>query len=578
MNLKAPAILGSWCFNQREEFAIALIPSGALGLRLPLMPWFQDYMPIGGRVSTSAFVAVIPLVVLFGCLAVVKMKAHWATLFAAISAMGIAFTVWKMPAHLVLLSAAQGAGFGLFPVLFIVLSTLILYELTVKGGQFEIIRASIAAITPDKRLQALLIAFCFGAFIEGAAGFGAPVAIAAATLVGLGFAPLEAAGICLIANTAPVAFGTIGIPIIAMAGTIGLDEHGIMKLSAMVGRQLPFISLIIPFYMVTIMVGYKRSIEVLPAVMVCGLTFAGCQAITANTLGPYLPDLIASLASMGALLLLLKFWKPKKEYTADRNLGNESNTKLYSRRQVLSAWAPYFVLTVCVLVWGLGPVKNVLGSYTLFISVPSLDKAIAKGVASAPILLAAKFKFDWLASGGTAVFIAALISAYLCGISLRELINIIVKTLMRMMLPALTVSSVLALAYVMNNSGMTTSLGLYVTQSGHYFPLLAPVVGWIGVLLTGSDTSSNVLFGGLQKTAAEKLSISPILTTAANTSGGVMGKMVSPQSLAVACAATGNIGQESSLFRFAIKHSLILLGLMCLIVYLQAYYLSWMIP
>ncbi len=543
------------------------------------MPWIQANTPLSGSVGLSASVAAIPLLVIFLCLAVFRQKARNAAVLALASALLVAVVAWGMPARLAVLAAAQGAAFGLFPVFFIVLSSLLLYRVTVKGGQFEVIRASIAGITPDRRIQALLIAFCFGAFIEGAAGFGAPVAIAGATLVGLGFAPVEAAGLCLVANTAPVAFGTIGIPIVAMAGATGMNDAGLLKLSAMVGRQLPFVSLVVPLYMVVIMVGFRRAMEILPAIAACGVTFAAVQFATANFLGPYLPDLLASLGAMGALLLLLRFWQPPLLHRFSHEEGVPPETHPYSRAQVIRAWVPYILLTALVLLWGQPWVKANLSRATVMIPVPGLDGMIAKaGAAGAAVPVAARFKFDYLASGGSAVLIAAALSVLACGVGARDALGVLRDTLRDMASPAATIASILALAYVMNASGMTGCLGLFATRAGVLFPLISPVLGWVGVFLTGSDTSSNVLFGGLQKTAAEKLGLSPLLTTAANTSGGVMGKMISPQSLAVACAATGMVGKEGGLFRFAIRHSLALLAVVCVIVFLQAYCLPWMIP
>lgn len=547
--------------------------------RAPLL-WIQANTPLSGSVGLSTAVAAVPLLVIFLGLAVFKQKARNAAVLALAAALLVAVAAWGMPAKLAVLAAAQGAAFGLFPVFFIVLTSLLLYRVTVKGGQFEVIRASIAGITPDRRIQALLIAFCFGAFIEGCAGFGAPVAIAGATLVGLGFAPVEAAGLCLVANTAPVAFGTIGIPIVAMAGATGMNEAGLLKLSAMVGRQLPFVSLIVPLYMVVIMVGFRRAMEILPAIAACGITFAAVQFATANFLGPYLPDLLASLGAMGALLLLLKFWQPPVLHRFGHEEGVPPETHRYSRAEVIRAWVPYVLLTVLVLLWGQPWVKANLSRATIMIPVPGLDGMIARagaaGAAATPV--AARFKFDYLASGGSAVLIAAALSVLACGVGARDALLIVRDTLRDMASPAATIASILALAYVMNASGMTGSLGLFATRAGVLFPLISPALGWVGVFLTGSDTSSNVLFGGLQKTAAEKLGLSPLLTTAANTSGGVMGKMISPQSLAVACAATGMVGKEGGLFRFAIRHSLALLAVVCVIVFLQAYCLPWMIP
>jgi lactate permease len=560
------------------------------------MPWIQAYTPIRGSIGMSAAVAAIPLAVAFVCLAVFKTKAYKASLLALVSTLCVSIFVWGMPAKLAGLASVQGAAFGLFPVFFIVLATLFLYNITVRGGQFEVIRASIAGVTPDRRLQALLIAFCFGAFIEGAAGFGAPVAIASATLVGLGFRPFNAASLCMIANTAPVAFGSIGIPIVAMGGVMGLNESGLMKLSAMVGHQLPIVSLIIPLYIVLVMVGVRKSMEIFPAIAVCGATFAACQWATASYLGPYLPDLVASLASMTALVLLLRVWSPTTLYRFDHEAPVGKGIHGYTRSEVARAWVPYVVLTVMVLLWGLPSVKAALGRSTVLISVHGLDNAIAKtqpvviGLSrpaapsvsangpQRPAALPAKFKLDYLANGGTAVLFAALFSAFFCGIGAGETLRLFARTVYDMRYPAVTISSFLALAYLMNAAGMTPCIGLWATQAGRLFPVISPILGWLGVFLTGSDTSSNVLFGGLQKSAAEQLGINPLLTAAANTSGGVMGKMISPQSLAVACAATGTVGDEGSLFRATLKHSLLLLSFVCAIVYAQAFYLTWMIP
>lgn len=649
------------------------------------MPWIQSYTPVAGSLAMSALVAAIPLVVIFICLAVFKMKAHKAGPLAVASAIAIAIFVWQMPAKLAGLATIHGAAFGLFPVFYIVVTTILLYNITVKGGQFEIIRASLAGLTGDRRLQALLIAFCFGAFIEGAAGFGTPVAIAGATLVGLGFRPFYAAGVCLIANTAPVAFGAIGIPVVALAGVMGYDDGGLMKLSTMVGRQLPFISVFIPFYVIMIMVGWKKTIEVLPAIIVCGVTFAFAQWGTASYLGPYLPDVTASLLTLAALVILLKFWQPKTVWTFDHEpkfSGKESHD--YTGGQVFRAWAPYLVLTIMVLVWGIPSVKTSLDKSKVVIPVTGLDNAIVKKVSKPedgvkkvaavkaeaakqaallapadakqaalaaglgelqgledklllveqslpagkavvtaerlaaydavdkkqkdlqkvekelveaksvdkaqfkaldkavadqlPAKVAAKFTFNFMSAAGTAILIAAIISALICGVGIGEFFQVLGKTLFDMRWPAVTVASVVGLAFVMNASGMTTSMGISFTKAGAFFPFLSPFLGMLGVFLTGSDTSSNVLFGGLQKVTAEQLGMNPLLTGAANTSGGVMGKMISPQSIAVACAATGLVGEEGNLFRFTLKHALFLTTVMGIIVALQAYVFPWMIP
>ena len=649
------------------------------------MPWIQSYTPIAGSLGMSALMAAVPLAVIFVCLAVFKMKAHKAGPLAVAFAIAIAVLGWHMPAQLAGLATLHGAAFGLFPVFYIVVTTILLYNITVKGGQFEIIRASLAGLTGDRRLQALLIAFCFGAFIEGAAGFGTPVAIAGATLVGLGFRPFYAASVCLIANTAPVAFGAIGIPVVALAGVMGYDDAGLMKLSTMVGRQLPFVSVFIPFYVIMIMVGWKKTIEVLPAIIVCGVTFALAQWGCASFIGPYLPDIIASLATLAALVILLKFWQPKTVWTFDHepeSKGKESHD--YTGGQVFRAWAPYLVLTVMVLIWGIPSLKTELDKSKLTIPVTGLDGAIAKSVSKpedgikkvatvkgeigkqaaqlspadpkqaalalayndllaledkllaveqtlptgAPVLttervaafdaidkkekelqklekelvtaksvekdrfkvidkavgsqlpvkIPAKFVFNFMSAAGTAILIAAILSALICGVGIGDFFQVLGKTLYDMRFPAITVASVVGLAFVMNTSGMTTSMGMAFTKTGALFPFLSPFLGMLGVFLTGSDTSSNVLFGGLQKVTAEQLGMNPLLTCAANTSGGVMGKMISPQSIAVACAATGLVGEEGNLFRFTLKHALFLTTVMGVIVALQAYVFPWMIP
>jgi len=544
------------------------------------MPWYQAYAPVAGSAGWSAAVASLPLLAVFVSLAILRRPAFQAALFALGTTLAVAVLAWGMPAKLAALAALHGAAYGIFPVFFIVLSTLFLYNITVAGGQFEVIRSSLAQVTPDRRIQAILIAFCFGAFIEGAAGFGAPVAIAGATLVGLGFRPFYAAGLCLIANTAPVAFGSIGIPIVALAGVTGLNDAGLLRLSAMVGNQLPLLSCLIPAYLIVLMVGWRRMAEVGPAVAVCGLAFGACQWATARFLGPYLPDLLASLAAMGAMVVLLRFWQPRAVYRFDHEPVAPPPEPAYRPGQVLRGWAPYAVLTLTVLVWGIAPVKAALGRATVLVPVAGLDQAILHpapgGGRAAP--LAAVYKLDVLASTSTGIFAAALLCAAGCGLGLRRTAAAFGQTLHSMRYPALTIASVLALAYVMNDSGMTVCLSLVCTRAGRLFPLLSPVLGWLGVFLTGSDTSSNVLFGGLQKSAAEHLGLDPVLTAAANTSGGVMGKMISPQSIAVACAAAGMVGEEASLFRFTLRHSLVLLAAVCILVFLQAYVLTGMIP
>jgi lactate permease len=468
-----------------------------------------------------------------------------------------------------------------------------LYKLTLKTGQFDIIRSSIVSITEDNRLQLLLIAFCFGAFLEGAAGFGAPVAICAALLIGLGFNPLYAAGLCLFADTAPVAFGSIGIPITAVAGPTGLP---VMEISQMVGRQLPLLSIFIPVYMVVIMVGWKKTKEVLPAVLVTGLSFALTQFLSSNFLGPELPDILSSIVSMACLAIFLKFWKPKtiSRFEKFASEATTTDTRIrYTGWQIFKAWSPFLVLTVFISLWGVKEFKNaLLGVYkgsngflhavnslgealSFYPTVPGLHKLII-GADGKPI--SALFKIEFLSAAGTAVLIAAVISKFILGISWKNWFITFKETFNELKIPLLTICSVVGFAYVTNASGMSITLGLTMASTGGFFPFVAPILGWLGVFITGSDTSSNLLFGNLQKVSAIGVGMSPVLAVAANSSGGVMGKMISPQSIAVACAAAGLSGQEAKLFRFTVKHSIILLLVVCCITYLQHTVFSWMIP
>ncbi|WP_242662976.1 lactate permease LctP family transporter [Bacillus paralicheniformis] len=497
------------------------------------------------------------------------------------------------------MSASQGAVYGLLPIGWIIVTSVFLYKLTVKTGQFEIIRSSVLSITDDRRLQALLIAFSFGAFLEGAAGFGAPVAISAALLVGLGFNPLYAAGICLIANTAPVAFGAIGIPIIAVEGPTGIPA---MDISKMVGRQLPFLSVFIPFYLIIIMSGLKRAWEVLPAILVSGVSFAVTQYVSSNFLGPELPDILSAIVSLIALAVFLKFWKPKtifrfsheKEMAAAAEAQQLEHQKAsYSAGQIFKAWTPFLLLTAMVSIWGIPAVKQALtGHYEgsnpllLFISdiggrltfapgVPFLHNQILDGSGKP---LEALYKLDLAGSAGTAILIAAVLTKFVTGMPWKEWGAVFTESLKELGKPILTIASVVGFAYVTNSSGMSTTLGMSLAMTGSMFAFFSPVLGWLGVFITGSDTSANLLFGSLQKVTAQSVGMEPVLSVAANSSGGVTGKMISPQSIAVACAAVGLAGKESDLLRFTLKHSLFLLFLVCMITFLQHHLFAWMIP
>lgn len=563
------------------------------------MGWTQDYTPLGNSLLLSSLAALIPILYFFWALAIKRMKGHTAGVSTLLIALALAVFVYGMPAHQAVMSASQGAVYGLLPIGWIIVTSVFLYKLTVKTGQFEIIRSSVLSITDDRRLQALLIAFSFGAFLEGAAGFGAPVAISAALLVGLGFNPLYAAGICLIANTAPVAFGAIGIPIIAVEGPTGIPA---MDISKMVGRQLPFLSVFIPFYLIIIMSGLKRAWEVLPAILVSGVSFAVTQYVSSNFLGPELPDILSAIVSLIALAVFLKFWKPKtifrfsheKEMAAAAEAQQLEHQKAsYSAGQIFKAWTPFLLLTAMVSIWGIPAVKQALtGHYEgsnpllLFISdiggrltfapgVPFLHNQILDGSGKP---LEALYKLDLAGSAGTAILIAAVLTKFVTGMPWKEWGAVFTESLKELGKPILTIASVVGFAYVTNSSGMSTTLGMSLAMTGSMFAFFSPVLGWLGVFITGSDTSANLLFGSLQKVTAQSVGMEPVLSVAANSSGGVTGKMISPQSIAVACAAVGLVGKESDLLRFTLKHSLFLLFLVCMITFLQHHLFAWMIP
>ncbi|MCK7605294.1 L-lactate permease [Geobacillus stearothermophilus] len=558
------------------------------------MQWKQDFTPIADQLWLSAIVALIPILYFFWALAVKRMKGHVAGLTTLLLALVLAVIAYRMPAGKAVMSVTQGAVYGLLPIGWIIITSVFLYKLTVKTGHFDIIRNSVVSLTEDRRLQALLIAFSFGAFLEGAAGFGAPVAISAALLAGLGFNPLYAAGICLIANTAPVAFGAVGIPIISMEGPTGVPA---MEISKMVGRQLPFLSVFIPFYLVLIMAGWKKTVEVLPAIIVSGVSFALTQYLTSNFLGPELPDILSSLVSIVALAVFLKYWKPKStfRFASESEVAAAGQVARATQRggEVFRAWSPFLVLTALISLWGIPQVKaaltghyegtnallkaiNAIGSHLTFMPpVPGLNNQILNA-SGQPI--AAVYKLELLGTAGTAILLAAVVTKFIIGISWKDWGRTFVETLNELKYPIVTIASVVGFAYIANSSGMSTTLGMALAKTGPLFPFFSPILGWLGVFITGSDTSSNLLFGNLQKVTATSIGMDPVLALAANSSGGVVGKMISPQSIAVACAAVGLTGKESDLFRFTVKHSIFLIILVGILVYLQSTVLSWMIP
>lgn len=557
-----------------------------------MQTWQQIYTPLGS-LGLSALVAVIPIVFFFLALAVFRLKGHVAGSITLALSIIIAIAAFGMPADMAVAAAGYGFAYGLWPIAWIIVAAVFLYKLTVKSGQFEVIRSSVLSITGDQRLQVLLIGFSFGAFLEGAAGFGAPVAITAALLVGLGFNPLYAAGLCLIANTAPVAFGALGIPIIVAGQVTGIDAF---KIGAMTGRQLPFLSIIVPFWLVFMMDGFKGVKETWPAALVAGGSFAITQYFTSNFIGPELPDITSALVSLISLTLFLKVWQPTSEREVVATAGGAAvmggnsghrgaEPTPYSFGEILKAWSPFLVLTVLVTLWTLKPFKamfapgGALYSLVFNFPIPHLDQLVVK---TAPIVanatpIAAVFKLDPISATGTAIFLSAVVSMFILRIGAKIGLTTFKETLIELKWPILSIGMVLAFAFVTNYSGMSTTLALVLAGTGAAFPFFSPFLGWLGVFLTGSDTSSNALFSSLQSTTAHQIGVSDTLLVAANTSGGVTGKMISPQSIAVACAATGMVGKESDLFRFTLKHSLMFAAMVGLITLAQAYIFTGML-
>jgi len=537
------------------------------------MAWHQVYDPLGS-VLLSTLAAALPIVLLLGGLAVLRLRAHVAALLGLTAALAAAVIAFGMPAGLAGRTALLGAAYGLFPIGWIIVNVIFLYDLTCETGAFKIMQDSLTGVTADRRLQLLLIAFSFGAFFEGAAGFGTPVAVTAAILIGLGFAPLAASGLSLIANTAPVAFGALGTPIVALAGVTGLD---IRQLSAMVGRQLPFFSLIIPFWLVWAFCGFKKTKEVWPALAVAGVSFAVPQFLISNFHGPWLAGVGAAVVSMAALVLFLLRWKPKTVLAVEGSTGGAAAPEALPRHRagdLLRAWLPWIVLSVFVFLWGVPQVKAFLdGLSVVRFPVPGLDRLVYRvpPVVAAETAEAAVFTFNWLSFTGTSIFAAAVVSGLLMGFSPRRLARAYGRTLKRVRFSLLTVAAMLSLGYVTRYAGLDATLGLAFARTGVLYPFFGTMLGWLGVALTGSDTSSNVLFGSLQKISAGQLGLSPVLMASANSSGGVMGKMIDAQSIVVASTATRWYGHEGEILRYVFLHSLVLAALMGLFVLLQAY-------
>ena len=560
--------------------------------------WQHNYEPVSGSLALSALVAAIPIVVLFLMLGVWRKPAWMAASTALGAALLVALGAYGMPVQLALTSAVYGAAFGIFPIAWIVFTSIMLYRLAVDTGKFEIIKDSVGGLTNDRRLQAMFIAFSFGAFIEGAAGFGAPVAVSGAMLAGLGFSPFYAAGICLLANTAPVAFGSIGIPVTTLANVIGGADadHWRMPLSAMVGRLCAMISVLIPGYLIVVMAGPRKALEVLPAIIACGLSFAGVQFYVSNYMGPELTDILSSLSCIVVMVLVLKFWKPKSILRLEGDKPVTAMPKRHTTGELFAAWLPYLLLVVFVLVWGEPSVKAAINRFTdsllpAFvpqsptvlngITVPGLHNLIERipPVTAKPAPYAAVYELNWLSAAGTACLFATIATCLFLRVSPGKFMSVYKATFKQLSFPMITIASMLALAYLMNYSGMTSTLGLALAASGVAFPFFSAVLGWLGVFLTGSDTSANALFGNLQVVTANALNLNPVLTASVNSAAGVMGKMISLQSIAVAVAATGmTAADESRLFRFTIKHSILLMIAMGIISMLFAYVFPGTVP
>ncbi len=585
------------------------------------MTWNQVYDPFG-HWWLSTLVAALPILVLFGLLAGLKVRPHWCAIAGAATAIAVAIFVFGMPPLLASVSFAYGVAFGLLKIAWIVLAAVFLYDISVETGQFEIMKESIAGITPDRRLQVLLVAFCFGAFIEGAAGFGAPVAIAGAFMIGLGFKPFHAAALNLIANTAPVAWGAIGTPVHTLAAVCGLPES---DLSAMIGRILPFTAVLVSFWLVRVMVGWKETFEVLPAILVVGVSFGLTQYLWSNYVDSDLVDIMGGVVSILATVIFLRFWKPKKIWRFDSedaalapapqaapaakitdDIGGEWQPSevdgfhpgnRHTPGQIARAWMPFAVLSLVVLVWGYPRVKLAINkattpSFRVHLSdgtlrpgppgwdVPYLHNPIYRTapVVAAPAPETARYDFNWLSATGTGCFLAAVLSGLLLGLSPLRLVKIFWRTLVRMRLAMIAISFMLGLGYVTRYSGLDVVLGLAFTKTGWLYPFFGTFLGWLGVALTGSDTSSNVLFGSLQRITSKQLGIDPVLMCAANSAGGVMGKMVDAQSIVVATSATNQVGNEGAIFRFVVWHSIALGAIVGVIVMLYAYVFAALVP
>ena len=560
------------------------------------MLWSQTYNPLGSAVL-STLVAAIPVVVLLGLIAAGKVQAYIAAIAALVAAFLVAVVIFGMPLDKAFAASVLGILIGLFPIGWIILNVIFLYRLTVENGSFKVLQGSIAGITPDRRLQLLLVAFCFGAFFEGAAGFGTPVAVTGAILIGLGFSPLAASGLSLIANTAPVAYGALGTPIVVLGATTGLSP---ITLGAMVGRQLPVFSLLVPFWLIWAFVGFRPMLKIWPAILVAGVAFAISQFLVSNYHGPWLVDVVAALVSMGSLVLFLKVWQPAEIWEsaalgarhndtsaatmvvsdgrgrAGHEVPSEDDIIAAPDRPItkVQAWLPWIILCGTVFVWGTETFKKLADATFLpKFAIPGLDKLVQKmpPAVPKPALEAAVFKFNILTMTGTGILVAAIIAGFVIGYNPIQMARCYARTLKLTAKSLITIAAMLGLGTLTRYSGVDATLGLAFAQTGVVYPFFAALLGWLGVALTGSDTASNVLFGGLQTVTARQLGLSPILMAATNSSGGVMGKMIDAQSIVVASTATNWYGHEGTILRFVFKHSIALACLVGCVVMLQAY-------
>jgi lactate permease len=538
-------------------------------------PWFQEYDPTH-HWMLSAFWAAVPLVILLIALAGFRLKAHLSALISLSATLLIVVAVFHMPIRLALLATAFGAGYGLFPIFWIVFPVIFMYQLTVRAGTFGLMQECLVGVTEDSRLQLLLIAFIFGAFFEGAAGFGTPVAVCATILMGLGFPPLQSAGLALLANTAPVAFGALGTPVIALHGVTGLD---ILLLTHVIATLLTPFCILVPFWLIWAFTDFRSMIEIWPPILATGMTFGLAQLLVARLHGPWLVDISAAVISLIVFVLFLRLWKPKRILNAARQDVTHLPRSLSRNhaRVVVRAAVPWIILTLFVTIWGTPRFASWIdGITTLRLPIHGLDRIVFRvpPVVPAPTSEAAVFTFNWLSATGSGIFIAAILAAIVMGLRPRAILQVFVETVISTRLTMITIAALMSIGYLTRFAGLDATLGLAFARTGALYPFFGTLVGWLGTASTGSDTSSNVLFGGMQKFTAQQLGISPYIMASANSSGGVMGKMVAPQSVVVASTATGTYGNEGTIFRFVLIHSIALACLMGVLVFLLVYFPS----